>query len=535
MRPLRRSALPTVLALLMTLAVLALPAPAGATITRLCTGYTSCANAGMSSSGYAAASGQMYWRMYSGHNCTNYAAYRVIKNGYSSTRPWDGSGNATYWGTQMSSITDRTPAVGAIAWWRAGVYPAGSAGHVAYVEKVISPTEIVISQDSWGGDFSWARITSTSGWPSGFIHFNDRRMQSVSRPVVSGKPAVGSTLSATAGSWNPSSPAVLYQWLAGGEPVQTGSRNTLEVTRAMVGKRIQVKVTASKGGYADASSRSERTAPVPDTVLVNTVRPVIEGTAQVDQTLVASGGRWTPRADTRSFQWKADGEPLPGATGRSLALRSDLVGKALSVTITAERAGYRSATASSAPTAAVAPASLVVQQPPVLEGAPVLGETLRLTTVGTATPDATRDIQWMRDGAPVSGATTRQYETTRADLGSVLTARVTWSREGYRSVREEVAAPAPVRALTTLTPVVTEGTGRFVVDATVTARGVAVVPSVVQVVRGGVVLAEQAVGEDGTVRLVVRDQRPGQRTYRIIVPVTDVTTRVVVLQDVTIS
>ena len=535
MRPLRRSALPTVLALLMTLAVLALPAPAGATITRLCTGYTSCANAGMSSSGYAAVSGQMYWRMYSGHNCTNYAAYRVIKNGYSSTRPWDGSGNATYWGTQMAGITDRTPQVGAIAWWRAGVYPAGSAGHVAYVEKVISPTEIVISQDSWGGDFSWARITSTSGWPSGFIHFNDRRMQSVSRPVVSGKAVVGSTLSATAGSWNPSSPAVLYQWLAGGEPVQTGSRNTLEVTRAMIGKRLQVKVTASTSGYADASSRSVLTEPVPDTVLVNTVRPVIEGTAQVNQTLTASGGRWTPRADTRSFQWKADGPALPGATGRSLALRSDLVGKALSVTITAERSGYRSATATSAPTAAVAPASLVVEQPPVMEGTPVLGETLRLTTVGTATPDATRAIQWMRDGVPVSGATTRQYETTRADLGTVLTAQVTWSREGYRSAREEVATPVPVRSITTLTPVVTEGAGRFVVDATVTARGVDVVPSVVQVVRRGVVLAEQAVGEDGTVRLVVRDQRPGERTYRILVPVTDVTTRVVVLQDVTVS
>ena len=85
--------------LVLALAVLTVPSPAGAAITRLCTGYTSCANAGMGSAGYAQASGQMYWRMYSGHNCTNYAAYRVIKNGYSSTRPWDGSGNATYWGT----------------------------------------------------------------------------------------------------------------------------------------------------------------------------------------------------------------------------------------------------------------------------------------------------------------------------------------------------------------------------------------------------------------------------------------------------
>ena len=71
----------------------------------------------------------------------------------------DGSGNATYWGTEMPRDHRPTPAVGAVAWWRAGVYPAGSAGHVAYVERVIPPTEIIVSQDSWGGDFSWARIT----------------------------------------------------------------------------------------------------------------------------------------------------------------------------------------------------------------------------------------------------------------------------------------------------------------------------------------------------------------------------------------
>ncbi len=57
----------------------------------------------------------------------------------------------------MSRITNGTPSVGAIAWWRAGVKPAGSAGHVGYVEKVVSADEIIVSQDSWNGDFSWTR------------------------------------------------------------------------------------------------------------------------------------------------------------------------------------------------------------------------------------------------------------------------------------------------------------------------------------------------------------------------------------------
>ena len=221
----------------------------------------------MSSGGYAAVSGQMYWRMYSGHNCTNYAAYRVIKNGYSSTRPWDGSGNATYWGTQMASITDRTPRVGAIAWWRAGVYPAGSAGHVAYVERVISPTEIIISQDSWGGDFSWARVTSTSGWPSGFIHFNDRaaELKNVERPVISGDTTVGSTLTASRGEWRPGDPSLVFEWRSAGEAIQTGTSNKLELhalphhpAREGQGHRTQERLHRG-----DRALRADRADPTP--------------------------------------------------------------------------------------------------------------------------------------------------------------------------------------------------------------------------------------------------------------------------------
>ena len=35
----------------------------------------------MGNAGYASANHTSYWRMYSGHNCTNYAAFRMIKAG----------------------------------------------------------------------------------------------------------------------------------------------------------------------------------------------------------------------------------------------------------------------------------------------------------------------------------------------------------------------------------------------------------------------------------------------------------------------
>ena len=89
--------------------LLALVGPAQAiTSGYLCTGYSACKNAGYPSAGYAANNHRMYWRMYSGHNCTNYVAYRMVKAGMPNVRPWSGGGNATNWGVR--DARDHRPA-----------------------------------------------------------------------------------------------------------------------------------------------------------------------------------------------------------------------------------------------------------------------------------------------------------------------------------------------------------------------------------------------------------------------------------------
>jgi hypothetical protein len=111
----------------------------------LCRGFDACQKAGMPHAGYKTAKSKMYWNMYAGINCTNYVAYRMIQAGGSATRPPQlktGKGNATYWGPSFGY--NATPMVGSIAWWKAGTNGGGSAGHVAYVEQVVSATEIVI-------------------------------------------------------------------------------------------------------------------------------------------------------------------------------------------------------------------------------------------------------------------------------------------------------------------------------------------------------------------------------------------------------
>ena len=78
----------------LVLLVLVMPSTAGrislASSTYLCTGYQGCEAAGYGNAGYRQASSTMYWRMYSGHNCTNYVAYRLIQSGMPDVRPWEG-------------------------------------------------------------------------------------------------------------------------------------------------------------------------------------------------------------------------------------------------------------------------------------------------------------------------------------------------------------------------------------------------------------------------------------------------------------
>lgn len=137
----------------------------------LCTSFSPCKAAGYGNDGYDGVYRSSFWSQYSGHNCTNYVAYRMIRNGMSSTRPAAISGNALNWGVALASKTNGTPAVGSVAWWDSSF---SASGHVAYVERVVSSSEIYVSEDNWGGDFRWRKITRTGGrWPQGFIHLKD--------------------------------------------------------------------------------------------------------------------------------------------------------------------------------------------------------------------------------------------------------------------------------------------------------------------------------------------------------------------------
>ncbi|MFD0312854.1 FG-GAP-like repeat-containing protein [Streptomyces flavalbus] len=81
--------------------------------------------------------------------------------------------------------------------------------------------------------------------------------------------------------------------------------------------------------------------------LRNTGQPTVTGPARVGAKLTAGPGAWTPSADSYTYQWKADGQAVSGATGATYVVPAALRGKKLSVAVTAVKSGWRSTTAES--------------------------------------------------------------------------------------------------------------------------------------------------------------------------------------------
>lgn len=510
----RRAATTATLLTTVGTGLVALPvSPAEASITTLCSSYDSCAAKGMGNAGYSAANDTSYWRMFSGHNCTNYAAYRMIHAGMSSTRPWTGGGNATNWGAKMSRSTNGVPRVGAIAWWRAGVRPAGSAGHVAYVERVISADEVVLSQDSWNGDFSWTRVTrSGGGWPSGFIHFRDVRLRATAGARITGFAKVGSPLRVAAPTWSPPATRVTYQWLQDGASIPGATGATYVPTNAQQGKGLSVRVTGTRLGYPAGVGTSATTSAVLPGTLRATTAPTLRGRPQLGRVLEATPGAWTPRPDSVRYRWLSGGRVIPGASRSTFVATPSTVGRSLAVQVIASRRGYN-AVVRTLSVRTVAPGEMPAVGRPTLVGTPRLGQTLRVN-LPRLPKGLTATVQWVhaRDGHVVRTASTA-YRIGAGDLGARLVAKVRVNRFGYRSQPLATRPTALVRTTPTMRVATARGTHGLMTHVSVRAPGVSHVGGLVKVLSHGRVVARIPV-RDGVGRAVIRRLPHGRSTIR---------------------
>ena len=157
------------------------------------------------------------------------------------------------------------------------------------------------------------------------------------RPAITGVVAVGETVSADPGTWDPADVAYAYTWFVDGEQAGTGEQYT--PTAADETHALSVEIVASQPGGPDGTATSE-----PVTVLGATPRnleaPEVSGDRYVGGTLQVSDGTWDADGLTFTYQWMRGDTPIDGATGSSYQSTWEDCNQDLSAVVTAHLAGH---------------------------------------------------------------------------------------------------------------------------------------------------------------------------------------------------
>ena len=251
-----------------------------------------------------------------------------------------------------------------------------------------------------------------------------------------------------------------YQWYTvdGSDPavaISGATDDKYTVTAGDDGLKLQVRVTASKSGYNDASDTSAETAAVAKADFTGDPTASITGTAKVDSLLTAHASGESPAGTGYTYQWKADGTDISGATSSTFTPGATEVGKTITVTIAATKAGYNPSGAdTSDPTAAVAKADFTGTLTVLIsDTTPTEGQLLTANPSGES-PAGTYAYQWKADGTDISGATSSTFTPGATEVNKALTVTVTATKAGYNdasgtSPATTAVAPATLSNFTT--------------------------------------------------------------------------------------
>ncbi|MDR3069464.1 MAG: hypothetical protein LBU38_00425, partial [Propionibacteriaceae bacterium] len=181
----------------------------------------------------------------------------------------------------------------------------------------------------------------------------------VKTPTISGTVKVGKTVKANTGTWKAGS-AVLsgadfkYQWYRAGKTIAGANQRTYLIKPADYKKKLTVKVTGVKKGYA-AQAKTSKGKKVGAGAL-STAIPRITGTVATGKQLVASTGCWkagSAKVTSVKYQWYRNKSKIKKATKATYVPVAADKGKKIRVKVTGAASGYAKATKYSAYTAKV--------------------------------------------------------------------------------------------------------------------------------------------------------------------------------------
>ena len=341
--------------------------------------------------------------------------------------------------TAANSVTD-ADGLGTISYqWSAdGVAISGATGSTlllgqAQVGRAISVTALYT--DGYG-----TAESVSSAATAAVANVNDAPTGSV---TITGTPTQGQTLTAANSLADADGLGTIsYQWNADGVAIGGATGSTLVLGQAQVGKAITVTASYTDGQGTAESVSSAATAAVANVNDAPTGSVTITGTASQGQTLTAANS--LADADglgTISYQWKADGVVISGATGSTLLLGQAQVGRVISVTASYTDGFGVAESVSSAGTAAVANVNDAPTGTLTINGTATRGEPLTVVdTLADADGLGTVSYQWAADGVDIGGANGNSFTPGVAEVGQTITVRASYT-DGFGAAESVTSDP----------------------------------------------------------------------------------------------
>jgi ELWxxDGT repeat protein len=157
--------------------------------------------------------------------------------------------------------------------------------------------------------------------------------------------------------------------------------------------------------------------------------PTVSGVHAAGKKLTANVGKWKP-SPTLAYQWKLDGSPIDGATGKYFTIPEGMTG-VISFSVTGTLNSYQTVTKTSKPKLIALPFDLAPV--PTISGTTSVGSYLAVDT-GLWSPAATFSYQWYAGGKKITTkGTGSTLKVTSAIVGKPITVKVTGKATGYAS------------------------------------------------------------------------------------------------------
>jgi hypothetical protein len=264
-------------------------------------------------------------------------------------------------------------------------------------------------------------------------------------PTFSGQAAIGKTLTAVPGTWEPTPTSFDYEWYRNGSWISLATP-TYQLTDADAGQTITVRVSALIPDRGWVSSTSK---PLTIGGVLTSKTPTISGTARAGKTLVASPGLWGPAPVTLKYQWLRNGVAIPQATGASYVLTTSDAGRSISVQVTGSKSGHSTVTQHSS---SVTVDRILTVGTPTISGTPAVGSTLKVTPGAWGPAPVNLTYQWYSSGWKIPMATGSTYKLTSTDAGRTIIVKVTGSKSGYTTVWKNSAGKVIEKTFRMSTP-----------------------------------------------------------------------------------